>query len=452
MIEPPTPGAVLRYGCRCAVALLGTLWLCSPAVVLAQQVRFTYSAQDEWADSQIMLLPGDRVVVDTSANWCNVGPPDAMFDQKGYPGGPIIAGTYLPTAPLGLALARIADDIWPAIDRTIDVTKPGHLLFAMNDVPGSASYGDNRGAATVTIRLALQPAVMRSFKDGRVVDAEKFLAPWGLKPDVQTGPSDLAEGVIYDQRPQAGVDLHTAPLPVVLYVAATKPPPPPPPSPEETPPLTVSVTQVVGDPVDVAESRLQSDHLVGVYAGDEPSARVRGIVTRTDPAAGKTVKPGSPVHYWLASGDNVVPDVTEKTSASARDVLSASGFNFVGEVLEYDAGPAATVWRQSPSAGELVPLKTEIVLTVRHSLWPLLVIGTLGLAAAGGAALKFSRWRRHVRTKRLVHVQASLDSRTDTALPDDIPSSAVEVKVTLIAGNTVFSKPPGILSSEVRDA
>jgi beta-lactam-binding protein with PASTA domain len=566
-------GAKQRHVCRVAVALLGLLWLGSPSDALAQAVQFSYSAKDEWAESQIMLFPGDRVAVDTSADWCNAGPPDAMFNQFGL-NGVLIGGAYLPDAPLGMALARIGDDIWPAIDRSINVTKPGRLLFAMNDVPGT--YGDNRGDATVTIRMTLTKVDMPAFRNRPIAEAEKFFAPLGLNPGVQTGQSDLDEGLIYDQRPQRGADLHRV-QPLVLYVSAGQASVAVPdvvgqpnvdatkilrtagfspvsggaessalpgwrvtrtepaaqtivtrgttvrywiasgenlvpdvidqpadagerhvraagftdvrtslvesighdgviveqaPLPYTTAELTIPVELMVGrssagtqtmdalvlvpDVVGHMEAdaleQLQSNRLIGRKRRAESSVHASGLVTRTDPPAGKTVKSGTRVWYWLASGKYIVPDVTEKSSSSARESLHESGFHNVVDVSEFSTGNDGTVSSQTPPAGLPAELDAQVVLTVRKVIWPYLVFGVLGLGAAGGGTFQLTQRIKRIRTERHVRVHSSLDAETDSALPDEVPTSKVEIKVSLVAGNTEFSQQPEILSNEVRNA
>lgn len=513
-------GAIQRHVCRVAWALLSLLWLGTPSDAFAQVVQFNYSATDEWAESQIMLFPGDRVALDTRANWCNVGPPDAMFNQFGL-SDVQIGGTYLPNAPLGMALARIGDAIWPAIDRSIVVSSPGRLQFAMNDVPGN--YRDNRGDATVTIRMTLTQVVMPTFTGRTIAEAEKFFAALGLKPDVQRGQSDLDLDLIYDQQPQGGTDLHRV-QPLVLYVSAREAPIAVPDvvgqpvstatrivraaglspvsagtegsalaawSVTRTEPVAQTLVQRgttvhlwlasgenvapddVDQPLDVsappavdmipvpdavgqsesdAVKQLQSKRLIGRKIRAEFSVLARGFVTRTDPAAGKPVKSGSRVWYWLASGKNIVPDVSEMSLSRAVETLAESGFHNVVDVSEFSSGARGTVSSQSAAANLPAELDTRIVLTVRKAMWPFLVVGILGLAVAGGGAFRFRRWRQRIRTQRHVRVSSRLDANTESALPDEIPAYNVEIKVTLVAGKTEFSHQPEISSSEVRNA
>jgi serine/threonine-protein kinase len=81
-----------------------------------------------------------------------------------------------------------------------------------------------------------------------------------------------------------------------------------------------------------------------------------GTVIRTDPAAGQRVKKGSTIHIIYSAGPSFVrvPDVTNKTEASARAALTAAGLK-VGTVTHQNSETVRSglVISQNPNGGFL---------------------------------------------------------------------------------------------------
>lgn len=426
MVEVPRIGVA---------AVLALVLGCVSRLSSAQESRtFEYQAMIEWADSGILLLPGDRIYIDTQASWANSAPAEALFNARGFPGGATYPGTYQPNLPLGMALVRVGDAIWPAIDRSVDVRQTGQLRFAMNDVPGN--YADNTGSARVVMRLLLRPALMADFRGRPLVDAQKFLARWGIEPEIMAGQSRLAPGLIFEQEPLPGVDLHEVSR-VIIHIADASPPP-------------VEVPDVVGLSASEGAMRLQEIGLVPEAQDAQLSPLAMDTILRTEPNAGASVRSGTRVRYWPASGENILPDVVGYSTVDARRVLDESGF-VVLELARPLFGTAGAVAAQVPMAGVAVRLDSQIVPTLAGGFTTLLLQGVLIAGGLVAAAQLLRHWRRHAYTAG-IHMQATMAGDSPDSSSDTRPEASMAMRCSLTQGATEFPEPPSVLKAETRNA
>lgn len=405
----------------------------------AQEERtFGYQATEEWADSQVMLLPGDRLHVATRAQWANSGPGGELFGAEGFPNGVMYPGTYRPDLPLGAALVRVGDAIWPAINQTLDVTQPGRLRFAMNDVPGR--YGDNRGSARAIVRLFLRPALMEDFRGRSLDDLRKFLARWGIEPEVRTGTSELAVGLIYAQEPAPRIDLHDARQVVVHVTEAAA----------RTAPVRVEVPDVIGLSASEGVILLRESGLVPEAREAELSPHPLDTILRTEPEAGRVVVRGTSVRYWPASGENILPDVAGRSVADASRMLNESGF-YVVDLQRPRFGRAGRVATQVPLAGIALRLDSRVLLTLTGGIAGRALSGALLLGVLFAAVQAVRQWRRHVYTAG-IQMRAALAGDSRTSMSDAGAGPSLAMRCSLVPGETDFHKPPSISNTEARDA
>jgi len=82
---------------------------------------------------------------------------------------------------------------------------------------------------------------------------------------------------------------------------------------------------------------------------DEP----RGTVLSSDPAAGKTLRPGAAVALVVSKGVEMlpVPDVTSRTQAEAEALLRSAGLTSTAELAYSDDVPKGEVIEQAPASG-----------------------------------------------------------------------------------------------------
>jgi len=155
----------------------------------------------------------------------------------------------------------------------------------------------------------------------------------GLKPEAFTVSSSQKKGTVVAQHPDPGLRV-AAGSTVRLNVsngagpgAAPPPPPPPPPA----PPARVSVPDVAGQQLDVAQRELNA---AGLKAGVVylKSDEERGAVISQAPAGGTTLARGTRIQLNASFGPRPgalkgVPDVRNLDPAAARAKLAAAGFN-----------------------------------------------------------------------------------------------------------------------------
>jgi len=123
---------------------------------------------------------------------------------------------------------------------------------------------------------------------------------------------------------------------------------------------------VLGMPGQAAIETLEASGLKGEIAGISFSKEPGGNVISQQPEGGKRVKSGRLVKLIISARERsvTVPDLKGKTSSEAEAVLSSFGLN-VGQIFSSpsDDSPGAVI-DQSPRAGEVVSLGSNVSITV----------------------------------------------------------------------------------------
>jgi eukaryotic-like serine/threonine-protein kinase len=156
-------------------------------------------------------------------------------------------------------------------------------------------------------------------------------------------------GTVLEQAPPAH-----APLGVGQTVTLTVP----------SAPALVAVPYVAGLRLKVAEEKLHQDGLEVGGPIPEDSPFDAGIVIRTEPVGGERRSRGTRIDLYVASGKNVVPDVTGMTEGDARAAVIDAGFEPRVIPQESDKVPALVVIDQDPRTGEPAKLGSVVDLTV----------------------------------------------------------------------------------------
>ncbi|MCU1675233.1 MAG: spk [Frankiales bacterium] len=114
-----------------------------------------------------------------------------------------------------------------------------------------------------------------------------------------------------------------------------------------------AVPDLVGSTELAAKQLLESAGLRLGGTSKEYSGRSRGTVIRTDPPAGKQLRPGAAVKLVISAGVQQlrVPDVQGKPLAEAAATLTAAGFKTSVDEVFNDTVPKGIVFDQSPSKG-----------------------------------------------------------------------------------------------------
>ena len=94
---------------------------------------------------------------------------------------------------------------------------------------------------------------------------------------------------------------------------------------------------------------------------DRPSERTVGTIVEQTPVPGTAVRPGSPVHVWLAVAQPItVPDVRGMDRARAVDTLTAARLR-LGDVADRPSDrTAGTIVEQTPAPGTVVAAGTAV--------------------------------------------------------------------------------------------
>src|SRR5699024_6625368 len=146
------------------------------------------------------------------------------------------------------------------------------------------------------------PAVAGESED----DARSILRDAGLDPEfVQEESQEVDAGIVIGSNPDEGEEVEVGSSVEVTVSLG---------------PAAVEVPDLVDTPREDAEKLLEDAGLVPRYVDSEDKKNTeRGLITRSDPAAGSPAKKGDEVEIWDATGSYTVPDVvlTDLDSATA---------------------------------------------------------------------------------------------------------------------------------------
>ena len=134
-------------------------------------------------------------------------------------------------------------------------------------------------------------------------------------------------------------------------------------------PALVPIPDLEGSSVEEAQAALLELELEPAGPQEEPSDTVdEGLVTRSDPASGEEVEPGSTVTIFVSSGPGtvVVPDVTCQSFGSAQSDLRSAGFEPIRSSETRPVNPlcalGSKVAVQEPAGGTLAEVGSQVFL------------------------------------------------------------------------------------------
>ncbi|MEU9980435.1 Stk1 family PASTA domain-containing Ser/Thr kinase [Streptomyces sp. NPDC050856] len=133
-------------------------------------------------------------------------------------------------------------------------------------------------------------------------------------------------------------------------------------------PRQVDVPQLVGKPLGEAQRDAQDVGLKVVSAGAEPCGQPKNAICSQDPASG-TLNEGETIQVKVSEGAPKVevPDVTEKSEDSAKDLLTTKGFKVEVKQEESDQEPGE-VLNQDPRGGSQAEKGTTVTITVSKKI------------------------------------------------------------------------------------
>ena len=162
----------------------------------------------------------------------------------------------------------------------------------------------------------------------------------------------VAEGSVIESDPSAGAQVDEGSA-VNLVVSGG--------------PDTIEVPNVVGLTEDAARSTLERAGFTSVNSRQTDSLENAGDVVAVDPAEGEQAAPNTPIVLQVSTGTIKVPDVTGKSEAEARSILTGAGFSdgqISSENVESTAVPEGSVVGTDPRAGSAVGAGEDITLQI----------------------------------------------------------------------------------------
>ena len=224
---------------------------------------------------------------------------------------------------------------------------PAGDVYAQNPAPGAALSPEQ--PIVLHVSSVTPPLIMPNLIGLPYKNAFGILSKMQLPhPNLQYVASNQPAGVVMGQSPIGGTSMRGITV-VSLQVSRVS---------------DITVPDVVGSSESAATASITQSQLHAVHQGDESSRRQRGQVTRTEPVSGTLVQLDSTVGYWLASGNNVVPDLLRRTVDDSQVILKEAGFRPGETSYKTTTGPAGLVIDQDPKPRSIAAMNSSVAITV----------------------------------------------------------------------------------------
>lgn len=189
--------------------------------------------------------------------------------------------------------------------------------------------------------------------------------------------------------------------------------------------------------------------------GDDLSRFGQGRVTRTDPVALMPLARGTPIKYWVASGQNTVPRLRGATEESAARLLRASGFAVGTIAFRASKEGAGQVIASVPEEGTAAPVGSAVALTLNavplNDIWPL-VPSVVGLAETQATrVLQNAGYQFENLGEQPSTLEKGTVIATDPAAGTALPGGAV-VRYRLASGQSIVPSLKGLAVAQAQRA
>lgn len=214
---------------------------------------------------------------------------------------------------------------------------------------------------------------------------------------------------------------------------------------------SVSVPNVVGQPVDVATAALRAKGLTA-STQTQASDQAAGTVLRQDPAAGAKLKKGGTVRLTVSGGAGqvTVPDVSDQTFSSARATLENLGLKTQRQDEASDTIPSGLVTRTDPPANTKVDKGSVVTIFVSTGQASLTVPDVTGNdQVAATQTLNNAGFVVQKATEANDTVPPGAVIRTDPAAGQKARRGGV-VKMVVSSGPTPVTVPPVVGDKEAQ--
>jgi serine/threonine-protein kinase len=277
------------------------------------------------------------------------------------------------------------------------------LLGGAIAVAIAMSGGDRAEPPTATVQV---PTLVRL----PVADARQAITDVGLVVGTET-PRETAEpaqvGTVLESTPAGGAEVEKgSEVDLVVGVA----------------PDAVEIPDIIGFDEDQARAALDDAGFTGgINTRQVDSLEEADSVATVDPAVGESVAPDQTITLGMSTGTIDLPDVTGRTEADARAVLTQAGFSdaqITTEQVDAAEAPGTVIGTEPAPAGSAGPA-TRIVLQVSGGPGALQLPNLTGRTeAAARQALQAAGFTGPI---TVTPVEAE---------PDDVPGTVVESSPT----------------------
>ncbi len=189
-----------------------------------------------------------------------------------------------------------------------------------------------------------------------VAAAERSISGAGFHSTVHYEASSVAKGHVISTNPSFGT-LEPAGTLITLNVSKG--------------PAKIKLQDVVGWQVATAEGTLRNQGFRVSTKTKANSPKAAGTVLGETPRGGTYQAPGSTVTLLVSGGEVKVPSVIGDPPQTARQILQNDGFTVQ---VVYTQGPAGSlagaVFNQQPSAGQLAPANSQVIIYVATATTP----------------------------------------------------------------------------------
>jgi eukaryotic-like serine/threonine-protein kinase len=222
--------------------------------------------------------------------------------------------------------------VWPWVAAVLAIAVVAGLILAYQLVSGT----HNSSAGTTTVPSGL--------KGMKLLNAEKTLHNAGLKWHAISHKSPTGQyNTVTSTNPASGAKVSKGSFVTLNY---------------NVPPGATAIPNVTGKSVVDATAILKHAGFKNVTADPTlvPNLRIgSGLVVRTDPHKGTTVKLSTLIVLKVSGGGVAVPNVVGKSQNDAQNTLNNAGLSYH---IITQAGPPGTppgmVWKTTPKAGTVV--------------------------------------------------------------------------------------------------
>ncbi len=334
--------------------------------------------------------------------------------------------------PRAEARSTITDSELKVGDETVaEDTAPVNTVIAQDPAPGGEA--DKNSTVDITLSSGPPQVVIPQVKNTPVAEAQATLEGEGLVVSTQErNNASVDAGNAVKTEPAAGKPVETGSDVLLIVSKGPKP---------------AVVPDVAGLKKGAATTAITDAGLVvGAEAAVEDAAAANTVIAQ-DPPAGSETPIGSAVDLTLSSGPPSVeiPDIKNTPAAEARAALEGLGLVVESQERSNASVAAGNAVKTEPAAGQVVPVGSDVLLTISKGPKMATVPDVSG-TAQGAAETAITDAKLTVGTIEVVDG----DAPAGTVLSQD-PAADTEVPQGNAVNLTVSAGPPQVEIPDIKN-